>query len=333
MVFSDHNGIYVIATPAGGSVSKVTGEIVGKAREIGDILHEKVALILMGSEARKEADRFISLGADTVYVMESPLFHFYDGELFEKSLTSFFKEKKPNVLMFAADMYGKDLAPRTCASLRCGLTADVSEVSVNADDKLIIWSRPAMGDNIMADIMSPDSLPQAGTIHPGSFPYPKEDMSRQGEVIDVDPKAAKEDLHTRWIDYKPEASKEPPVEDAEIIVAGGRGIHSKEEWDQLHVLADLLGGTVGCTRPIVENGWEPLSRQIGQSGKSVHPHLYIALGISGAMQHISGVNADVIVSVNKDPHCPMMKQADYAIESDVKDFLPLLIKQIQNKKA
>lgn len=333
MVFSENKGIYVIATPADGKLQRVTGELVGKAREIGDQLHETVAVVLMGSHVKDEAEKLIPLGADEVDVIESPLFNFYDGQIFEKSLCRFLEDRKSDTIFFAADAAGKDLAPRVCGKLTCGLTADVTEISADTENKLIIWSRPAMGENIMADIIIPDSRPQVGTVHAGSFAFPEADPSRKGKISLIDAGVDAHDLGSQWISFLPEASEELPVDEASIIIAGGRGIHSKEEWDQLHELAALLGGSVGCTRPITELGWEPLSRQIGQSGKSVNARLYFAFGISGAMQHLCGVKADVLVAVNKDPHCPMMKAADYAVEADVKTFIPALIRKLKALKA
>lgn len=190
-----------------------------------------------------------------------------------------------------------------------------------------------MDGNIMADIVSPLFRPQVGTVRPGIFKYPRADESRQGTVEEVPVTLDEEDLGTVLKSIIQGEKDENPVETAKVIVAGGRGFHSREEWEMVHELADLLGAAVGCSRPISELGWEPHSRQIGQTGKGVSPRVYFALGISGAMQHMCAVNADIVIAVNRDPKAPIMEMADYAVVADLKEFMPRLIEKLKAWKA
>lgn len=332
MDFSEYKGIYVIAEIENGHVADAAGELIGQARGLAEKTGDTVAAVLMGAGVRGEAEKLIAYGADTVYVMESPVLSHYDGKAYEKALGAFLAEKKPSAVLFAATAYGRDLAPRVASYVVCGVTADVTELSVDEKTGLIVWSRPAMGGNIMADIVSPLFRPQVGTVRPGTFPLPEADASRKGEIIEVPVSVTAADLGTVLKEILPAPKEENPVEKAEIVIAGGRGIRTEKEWAILHELADLLGGSVGASRPICELGWEPHSRQIGQTGKSVAPRVYFALGISGAMQHICGVKADILIAVNRDKAAPIMEIADYAVCADLKDFLPAFINEVKALK-
>lgn len=333
MDFSEYKGIYVVGALVDGKLQRVTGELTGEARKLADELGDEVNVLLVGEKLTDRPEDLISLGADKVYVMTNEKLSHYDGKAYQKALASFLKDRKPDTIIFAATPFGRDLAPRLAAELVCGVTADVTELSADKEKGLVIWSRPAMDGNIMADIVSPLFRPQVGTVRPGIFKYPKPDDTRKGEVIRVPAVLKEEDFGTILKEIIPAEKEENPVETAKVIVAGGRGFHTKEEWAAVHELADLLGAAVGCSRPISELGWEPHSRQIGQTGKGVSPRVYFALGISGAMQHMCAVNADIIIAVNKDPKAPIMEMADYAIVADLKDFMPRLIDKIKKWKA
>lgn len=329
MDFSDYKGIYVIAEVRGGKVENVTAELLGEARKLAATTGDPVEAVLMGSGVRDSAADLVAYGADVVYVMDSPLLAHYDGKAYEKALAALLQEKKPSAILFAATPYGRDLAPRIASAVVCGVTADVTELSVDEKTGLIVWSRPAMGGNIMADIISPLYRPQVGTVRPGTFDMPEKDASRTGEIIDRAPELTAADLGTILKEVIPAPKEDNPIEEAKIIVAGGRGIHSQEEWALLHELADLLGGSVGASRPICELGWEPHRSQIGQTGKSVSPHIYFGFGISGAMQHMCGVKADIMIAVNRDKNAPIMEMADYAVVADLKEFLPAFIAKVK----
>ncbi len=332
MDFSQYTGIYVICEAASGTPSQAAAELLGEARVLADKTGDAVAAVLVGSGVKNAAKDLISCGADTVYVLDHPELSHYDGKAYEKVLGDFLKEKKASAILFAADAYGRDLAPRIASHLVCGVTADVTELSVDEKTGLIIWSRPAMGGNIMADIVSPSYRPQMGTIRPGTFPAPVPDALRKGDIVQVPVALAASDLGTVLQEILKAPKEENPVETAKIIVAGGRGIHTEAEWAKVRELAELLGAAVGVTRPIAELGWESHSRQIGQTGKAVSPHIYIALGISGAMQHVCALKPDILIAVNRDKSAPIMEMADYAVTADLKEFLPVFIAELKNLK-
>lgn len=332
MDFSDYQGIYVVAETRNGKVCDITAELIGQARCLADQKKQKAIVLLAGRNVAGEAERLTALGADEVYIFESPLFDHYDGQAYERVLGSFLCERKADTILVGATAAGRDLAPRLSAQLVCGVTADVTELSAESDTGLVIWSRPAMGDHIMADIVSPRFRPQMGTVRPGVFPMPEEDKSRQGRVFRMPVHLTAADMGTVLKRIIPGEKESDPLEEARIVVAGGRGIRSRDEWQGLYRLAALLHGSVGATRPICEMGWEPHSRQIGQTGKLIAPAVYFAFGISGAMQHICGVQADIMIAVNQDPQAPIFQTADYAVVADVKEFLPLFIEAVESLK-
>lgn len=329
MDWKEYTGVYTVADVEGKDILPVTGEMVGAARKLADTLHTESAVILAGAGVREKAEDLIALGADVVYVFDSPLLSHYDGKAFEELLVPFLEEKKADVLLGASSPVGRDLIPRLAARLQCGLTADVTELSADEATGAVTFSRPAMGDHVYVDIESAGRSPQAGTVHEGAFSMPEKDAGRKGRIVDVPVTIGGKDLSLILHQVIPLKAEENPVEKADIVVAGGRGIRSREEWEELRSLADLLGGSIGATRPVCDLGWEPRSRQIGQSGKTVSPKVYFAFGISGAMLHMCAVKAGVIIAVNKDPDAPIFQMADYAVVADVKDFLPALIAQVK----
>ena len=332
MDFSECKGVYVVAEIRDGRLLDVTKELLGQARKIADVLHEKTIVLAAGYKIREAAEALIPFGADEVYVFDNELLNEYHAEAYGKVLGEFLKKEKPDIVLVGATANGRDLAPRLSAALVCGVTADVTELSVDEKSGLVVWSRPAMGNNIFADIVSPDFRPQMGTVRPGVFAAPAEDRTRTGKITDVPVQLEKTDIHTVLRELICHEKEEDPVEDARIVVTGGRGIRDEKTWQQLHVLADLLGGTVGATRPVCELGWEPHSRQIGQTGKHISPKIYFAFGVSGAMQHVCGVKADVIIAVNRDPQAPIFDIADYAVVADADEFLPAMIREAEALK-
>lgn len=333
MNFAEYKNVYVVSEVPQGVLKDEALEMTGEARLLTDTLVEKVCTILIGSGIQKsQAQRLIACGADEVYIIDSPKLAVYDGLSYAKELADLLKEKKANAVIFSAGSCGRDLAPRVAALLVCGITADVTELSADSETHLITWSRPAMGGNIMADIISPQYRPQMGTVRPGTFAVPEEDSTRKGEIISVPVTLSADDIGLILRQAIPAVKEENPVEEARIIVAGGRGIRHQKEWEQVRELASLLGAAVGATRPIADMGWETQAHQIGQTGKFVTPDVYIALGISGSMQHLCGVKTKVLIAVNNNAAAPIMEQADYAVEADLRTFLPAFIEQAKKIK-
>ena len=306
MDFSDYKGIYVVGALFDGHIRKFTGEFTGEARALADKSGEEVSVVLLGSDLKDDPQSLIALGADHVYVMDDPLLAHYDGQAYQKVLVKFFREKKPSTVIFGATPKGRDLAPRIAADLVCGVTADVTELDIDQDTGLVICSRPAMSGNILADIISPDYRPQVCTVRPGIFRSPAPDASRKGEAVHVKVELEQSDIGTILKEILKGEKDEHPIETAK---------------------------GVGCSRPICELGWEPKSHQIGQTGKGVAPKVYFAFGISGVMQHMCAVNADIIIAVNKDPNAPIMAMADYAVVADIKEFIPRFIDKLKELKA
>lgn len=333
MNFAEYKNVYVVSEVPQGVLKDEALEMTGEARLLADTLVEKVCTILIGSGIQKsQAQRLIACGADEVYIIDSPKLAVYDGLSYAKELADLLKEKKANAVIFSAGSCGRDLAPRVAALLVCGVTADVTELSADSETHLITWSRPAMGGNIMADIISPQYRPQMGTVHPGTFAVPEEDSTRKGEIISVPVTLSADDIGLILRQAIPAVKEENPVEETRIIVAGGRGIRHQKEWEQVRELASLLGAAVGATRPIADMGWETQAHQIGQTGKFVTPDVYIALGISGSMQHLCGVKTKVLIAVNNNAAAPIMEQADYAVEADLRTFLPAFIERAKKIK-
>ena len=277
MNFAEYKNVYVVSEVPQGVLKDEALEMTGEARLLADTLVEKVCTILIGSGIQKsQAQRLIACGADEVYIIDSPKLAVYDGLSYAKELADLLKEKKANAVIFSAGSCGRDLAPRVAALLVCGVTADVTELSADSETHLITWSRPAMGGNIMADIISPQYRPQMGTVRPGTFAVPEEDSTRKGGIISVPVTLSADDIGLILRQAIPAVKEENPVEEARIIVAGGRGIRHQKEWEQVRELASLLGAAVGATRPIADMGWETQAHQIGQTGKFVTPDVYIA---------------------------------------------------------
>ena len=333
MNFAEYKNVYVVSEVPQGVLKDEALEMTGEARLLADTLGEKVCTILIGSGIQKsQAQRLIACGADEVYIIDSPKLAVYDGLSYAKELADLLKEKKANAVIFSAGSCGRDLAPRVAALLVCGVTADVTELSADSETHLITWSRPAMGGNIMADIISPQYRPQMGTVRPGTFAVPEEDSTRKGEIISVPVTLSADDIGLILRQAIPAVKEENPVEEARIIVAGGRGIRHQKELEQVRELAALVGAAVGAARPAADMGWETQAQQIGQTGKFVTPDVYIALGISGSMQHLCGVKTKVLIAVNNNAAAPIMEQADYAVEADLRTFLPAFIEQVKKIK-
>ena len=315
--------MWVIAEQENGQLMNVTFELLGAAKELCAKLEEKCCAVLVTAAAGELPQQLIAAGADVVYVVEDAKYADYDTELYTDAICQLSKKYDPASIMFGATDDGRDLAPRVAARLHTGLCADCTALDVT-DDKLVAWTRPALGGNICATIICDVNRPQMGTVRPKVFKPAEMDNNRTGEVIAFTPEAG---AVSRVELVKKEAlSSENAVkiDEADMIAAGGRGFGSKENFDVLEQLAALFeNSAVAGTRAAIDEGWLTHSQQVGQSGKSVTPHIYFACGISGAIQHLAGMQTSkIIVAINKDPECPMMKLADYAIEGDLKKVIP-----------
>ena len=326
--------MWVIAEQENGQLMNVTFELLGAAKELCAKLEEKCCAVLVTAAAGELPQQLIAAGADVVYVIEDVKYAEYDTDLYTDAICQLSKKYDPASIMFGATDDGRDLAPRVAARLHTGLCADCTALDVT-DEKLVAWTRPALGGNICATIICDVNRPQMGTVRPKVFKPAELDNTRTGEVIAFTPEAG---AVSRVELVKKEAlSSENAVkiDEADMIAAGGRGFGSKENFDVLEQLAALFeNSAVAGTRAAIDEGWLTHSQQVGQSGKSVTPHIYFACGISGAIQHLSGMkDSDIIIAINKDAEAPIFTVAHYGIVGDVNVILPKLIEKIKAYKA
>lgn len=326
--------MWVIAEQENGQLMNVTFELLGAAKELCAKLEEKCCAVLVTAAAGELPQQLIAAGADVVYVVEDAKYADYDTELYTDAICQLSKKYDPASIMFGATDDGRDLAPRVAARLHTGLCADCTALDVT-DDKLVAWTRPALGGNICATIICDVNRPQMGTVRPKVFKPAEMDNNRTGEVIAFTPEAG--DVSRVELVKKEALSSENAVkiDEADMIAAGGRGFGSKENFDVLEQLAALFeNSAVAGTRAAIDEGWLTHSQQVGQSGKSVTPHIYFACGISGAIQHLSGMkDSDIIIAINKDAEAPIFTVAHYGIVGDVNVILPKLIEKIKAYKA
>lgn len=326
--------MWVIAEQENGQLMNVTFELLGAAKELCAKLEEKCCAVLVTAAAGELPQQLIAAGADVIYVVEDAKYADYDTELYTDAICQLSKKYDPASIMFGATDDGRDLAPRVAARLHTGLCADCTALDVT-DDKLVAWTRPALGGNICATIICDVNRPQMGTVRPKVFKPAELDNTRTGEVIAFTPEAG---AVSRIELVKKEALNSEnavKIDEADMIAAGGRGFGSKENFDVLEQLAALFeNSAVAGTRAAIDEGWLTHSQQVGQSGKSVTPHIYFACGISGAIQHLSGMkDSDIIIAINKDAEAPIFTVAHYGIVGDVNVILPKLIEKIKAYKA
>ena len=281
------------------------------------------------------AQELIAHGAHKVYVYDDPKFEHYNTTAFTRALVHFFNEVKPNVYLVGATNIGRDLGPRVANALQTGLTADCTNLFVDDDGKTIVWTRPALGGNIMAEIVCRNNRPQMGTVRPNVFKKPEADPNATGEVIDMHVDLTEADFLTKFVELIKVGGNGIKIEEADIIVAGGRGMNGNEAFTgMLKELADVLGGAVGASRAAVDAGWIDALHQVGQTGKTVGPKIYIAAGISGAIQHLAGMSgSDCVIAINKDEDAPIFKVADYGIVGDAFEIVPKLTAAIKAAKG
>ncbi len=321
--------IWVFAEQRNNKISRVVYELLGAARDLAGKLSVKVAAVLLCSSDSGKSKGLIAHGDDKVYVVEDEKLGSYLTESYTKVISDLINEYGPQIVLYGATHIGRDLGPRIAQRTSTGLTADCTGLDIDTDDTLI-QTRPAFGGNIMAQIRC-KTMPQMSTVRPGVMKMLDKDSGRDGETVKV--KADVVDSRVKVIEILKSAKKNVNLEEAGIIIAGGRGLCQKESVDMLKELADLIGAEVGASRGVVDNGWIKKDHQVGQTGKTVRPKLYIACGISGAIQHRVGMeNSDMIIAINKDAGAEIFKIADYGIVGDVKEVIPALIKEIKTEK-
>jgi len=332
MNIADYNGVWVFAEQREGELQKVSLEILGEGRRIADELGVKLTALLLGNNIEALAKTLAEHGADEVLVADDKNLEHYTTDAYTKVICDLANERKPGILFVGATFIGRDLGPRIAARLSTGLTADCTSVDVEVANGDLLATRPAFGGNLMATIACPDHRPQMATVRPGVFAKISTDGSNCN-IEKVEVKLVDSDIKTKVLEIIKSKKEIIDIAEADFIVSGGRGVGSKENFELLRELAKALDGTVAGSRAAVENGWIDGAYQVGQTGKTVRPQIYIACGISGAIQHVAGMQeSDLIIAVNKDDSAPIMKLADYAIVGDIAKIVPELTAQVREIK-
>ncbi len=325
---SGYKGVWVFAEHRDNRLVSVTYELVSAGRVLADKLNQRLGVVLIGKDVSGFAQELIGYGADEVYVAEDPLLESYSDDGYTKVMVDLIRKHKPEILLIGATIVGRSLSPRVAARLQTGLTADCTGLDIDENNNLL-QTRPAFGGNIMATIISPNTRPQMATVRPKVMKKAEFNPDRAGTIIPVEVNLSSGDIHTRILEVVKEVKERVNLDEAEIIVSGGRGLQNKENFKLIRELADVLNGTVGASRAAVDAEWISHHHQVGQTGKTVCPKLYIACGISGAIQHLAGMqSSDCIVAINKDPDAPIFDVATYGIVGDLFEVVPKLISRL-----
>ncbi len=325
-----YKGVMVFAEQHEGGMKTCSYELLGEGRKLADKLGEELSAVLPGSGIEPLAKELFAYGADKVYLVEDENLAVYRTGPYATAVAAVIAKYKPSIVLYGATTTGRDLAPRIAARIQTGLTADCTGLDIEKDTGLLLQTRPAFGGNIMATIKCPRHRPQMSTVRPKVMKKPEPDYTREGELIKVPVEINPKSIKAKILEVIKEAKSTGDIEEADIIVAGGWGLADAENFKILEALAKALGGAVGASRAAVDAGWMSHSCQVGQTGKTVCPKLYIACGISGAVQHLVGMQtSDVIIAINKDPEAPIFQVANYGIVGDLFQIVPKLIEEVQ----
>jgi electron transfer flavoprotein alpha subunit len=326
-------GIWVYAEHKNGKVKKVTFEILNEAKRLAEKKGEPLCAVLIGSRVEEMVPAIGSYGAEKVYCVEADNLGTYTTGGFTKALCDLLQQEKPSIVLFGASINGKDLSARVAGRLGVGLATDCTGIGLNEEGRLQV-RRPMFSGKVYADVAFSDATPQMASIRPNVLMAAASDAARKPEKVKITPAVKSEDLMVKVVEVVKTGGEKPDLIEAEIIVSGGRGMKGPENYKILEELADVLGGVVGASRSAVDAGWRPQSDQVGQSGKVVTPNLYIAAGISGAIQHLAGMGTSkVIVAINKDPEAPIFKKADYGVVDDLFKVVPPFTEECKKLKA
>lgn len=333
MNINEYKGVLVYIEQRSNEVQNVSLELLGKGRKIADELGVQLIAALIGKDIKHHADLLVAYGADKVLVMDHADLDTYMTEPYTQAMTQAVQAEKPEIVLFGATSIGRDLAPRVSARLATGLTADCTSLEIS-EDRMLLMTRPAFGGNIMATIISPDHRPQMSTVRPGVMTKMERDDNRTGEIIDFPVKIERNNCYVEVLSFEKETGEKKDIQEATVLVSGGRGLGSPDSFDALEALAHELGGLVSASRAAVDSGWMDHDRQVGQTGKTVRPNLYVACGISGAIQHVAGMEeSELIIAVNKDKGAKIFEIADLGIVGDVHKIVPLVVEELKKINA
>ena len=331
---SAYKGVWVYVEHAEGKAAHVAWELLTPGRQMADVLGVELGVVIVGDSGARLASEAFAYGADVAYLVEGAVFNDYRTETHMQAVVHLIQKFKPEILLLGATVTGRDLASAIAIEVHTGLTADCTQLAVNSETRLFEMTRPAFGGNIMATILCDQFRPQMATVRPRVMPLPPRQLGRSGRMIREDFSLNEADIAAKILEFIPSPADGANIAEADIIVTAGRGVGSAENLKMIQELSDALGGVMGASRAVVDLGWVPQSRQVGQTGKTVRPRLYIAVGVSGAIQHIVGMqNSDVIIAINNDPEAPIFSVATFGIVGDLFKVLPELTRQIKAAKS
>ncbi len=343
MNLEEYKGVYVFAQQVDNQISGVALELLGKAKDLAKDLNTEVTAVLLGSDIKGLVDELAEYGADKVIVVDDPELKEYRTEPYTHALASVINEYKPEIVLVGATAIGRDLGPRVSARVATGLTADCTVLEIgdfpinpvpNQKHNQLLMTRPAFGGNTIATIACPDNRPQMATVRAGVMQKIDPIKGAKAEVIEFNPGFTPDNKYVEILEVVKSVTDTVDIMDAKVLVSGGRGVGSKENFKLLEDLAEVFGGTVSCSRAVTDAGWLPVDRQVGQTGKTVRPNLYFAIGISGAIQHVAGMEeSDIIVAINKDEDAPIFDVADYGLVGDLNKIVPALTEALKAEMA
>lgn len=341
----EYKGVFTFAQQVDGKLTGISLELIGKGKDLAAALNTDVTAVLLGYDIKGLADELAEYGADRVIVVDDPKLKEYRTEPYTQALAAIINEYKPEIFIIGATAIGRDLGPRVSARVGTGLTADCTQLDIGdfplvaiggreQKHNQLLMTRPAFGGNTIATIACPENRPQMATVRPGVMQKKERVPGAKAQIIEFDAKLVENNKYVEILDIIKDTKTVEDIMEAKILVSGGQGVGSAENFKILKDLADALGGTVSCSRAVVDAGWMPKDLQVGQTGKTVRPHLYFAVGISGAIQHLAGMEeSDIIIAINKDENAPIFTVADYGIVGDLNKIVPALTERIRTELA
>lgn len=333
MELKDYKDVWVFVEQRSGVITPVVLELLGEGRRLADEIGVRLCALLLGDNIAGLSGILAEYGADVVYLAESPLLKNYTTEGYTKVISEAILEHKPEIVLYGATNIGRDLAPRVAARISTGLTADCTKLEIDPDDKKLKQTRPAFGGNLMATIICPDNRPQMSTVRPGVMEKAVPLKGRMSSVVKLQTKLVSSDIRIVIREIVKSKKEMVSLTDAQVIVSGGRGLGNPEGFKLMVKLADSMGGVVGASRAAVDAGWIDHDHQVGQTGTTVKPRIYVACGISGAIQHLAGMQAsDIIIAINKEERAPIFDVADYGLVANLYDCVPMLIEEFSTIK-
>ena len=326
----DYRGVWVFAEQRDGKLMNVAKELLGEGRKLADHLGTELCSIILGENVDEMAKELVSFGAEKVYIADDKELASYRSDTYTKVITQAIEKYKPEIVLMGATHIGRDLGPCLAIKSKTGLTADCTKLEIGDEERNLHQTRPAFGGNLMATILCPYSRPQMATVRPGVMQAAEADASRQGEIIKLDVALDENDLRAKVLEIVKSTKHKVSLSDAEVIVAGGNGLGDPKGFELIQQLADKFNGVVGATRAAVDSGWIAHSHLVGQTGTTVRPKIYFACGISGAIQHLSGMtDSEFIIAINNNKNAPIFKVADYGLVGDLYEIIPMILEELE----